>query len=166
MRKHHQGFTLIELMIVIAIIGILAAIAIPAYSAIKTKSYNASAIAYLQFITTAEANYQVATQLAISVPPGDGPGPSGIVPGTSVPSGVGYVVGVFPTVGVDPDNGNPTGTDFVAYTGHARGNRVYAVDSVSKLQYRKKKSAATTAASDAKTENITKFLQKNWGKAL
>ena len=43
-QKNQKGFTLIELMIVIAIIGILAAIAIPQFSKYRAKSYNAASV--------------------------------------------------------------------------------------------------------------------------
>jgi type IV pilus assembly protein PilA len=43
--KKQKGFTLIELMIVIAIIGILAAIAIPQFNDYRAKANDTSALA-------------------------------------------------------------------------------------------------------------------------
>ncbi len=55
MKKAQQGFTLIELMIVVAIIGILAAVAIPAYQDYTAKAKVANAISAVGALQTAVA---------------------------------------------------------------------------------------------------------------
>ena len=61
-KKDERGFTLIELMIVIAIIGILAAIAIPQFSAYRVRSFNSASTADIRNAATAQEAYFVDNQ--------------------------------------------------------------------------------------------------------
>ena len=57
MVRNKKGFTLIELMIVVAIIGILAAIAIPNFLKFQAKSKQSEAKTNLKAVYTAETSY-------------------------------------------------------------------------------------------------------------
>jgi len=63
--RNHSGFTLIELMITVVLIGILAAIAIPYFIAYQAKSRRAEAYTNVVAIGTSELSYQAETDVYV-----------------------------------------------------------------------------------------------------
>ena len=109
-KKDESGFTLIELMIVIAIIGILAAIAIPQFSAYRTRSYNSAAEADLRNAATAQEAYYVDNQTYKATP-------------TDL---IGATYGFYTSTNVAVSGG--AGTDRYTMTAvHSSGNRTYSL---------------------------------------
>lgn len=61
-KKNQKGFTLLELMIVVAIIGILAAIVVPTYITAQANSRGAKILADLRTLDSAVISYEAANQ--------------------------------------------------------------------------------------------------------
>lgn len=83
-RRSNQGFTIIELLVVIVVIGILAAITIVSYSGIQRQALNTVRLAELKNWQQIFELYQAS---AGSYPAGDSPGETNYCLGTGFPVG-------------------------------------------------------------------------------
>lgn len=80
------GFSLVELMVVVAIIAILSAIAVPRFRTFQAKARQAEAKTNLSMIFTLEQSYQAENDTYVNMTPAIG-GPSGNCPNTGVELG-------------------------------------------------------------------------------
>lgn len=142
----NRGFTLIELMVVIAIVGILAAIAIPQFSKYREKTYIAMALNDLRNVMTAEEAEYASDDRYVAQ--GCGLGPAWLFGGSKhITKGVGYCI-----------NASALGRDYAAFTGHKATSREFAGSSDRDVMY---KDLAGNAATAAQAEAATTL--SGWG---
>ena len=85
-RRRIRGFTLLEIMIVVAIVGILAAIVLPSYQNQVRKANRSAAQQFLMDVATKEQQILMDTRSYVAVADGNfGNKPSDASPGVGIP---------------------------------------------------------------------------------
>ena len=116
-KKSEKGFTLIELMIVVAIIGILAAIAIPQFSEYRIKAFNSASQADLRNLMTSQEAAFADTQEYVDF--------GQIGSDTTVTNSVTSLPGAKLSQKVKADSASTTTTSYTMDTKHFAGTAVH-----------------------------------------
>ena len=101
MKQIQKGFTLIELMIVVAIIGILAAVAIPAYSDYTAKAQASEAFVILDGLKTTVAEQMSQDKTACDISAGIQSGKFVVTTAAAVAAGVCTLTATYASTGVN-----------------------------------------------------------------